>query len=53
MGLCFLKSPHAFFFNDFWRQRVALVKEGCMSFPFESYGVVLCCPFMTSRCGKN
>ena len=36
-----------------WRQRVVLVKEGGMPFPFESYGMALCCPFMTSRRGKN
>ena len=29
MGLCFLKSTRAFFY-DFWPQCVALVKEGCM-----------------------
>ena len=44
---------HTCVFYDFWRQRVALVKEGCMPFPFESYGVALCCPFMTSRSGRN
>ena len=52
MGLCFHKSARAFFY-DFERQRVALVKEGCVPFPFVSYGVALCCPFMTSRSGKK
>ena len=36
-----------------WQQRVSLVKEGRMPFPFESYGAVLCCPFITSRSGKE
>ena len=54
MGLCFLKSARAFFFfYDFWRQRVALVNEGSIPFPFEFYGVALCSPFMTSHSGRN
>ena len=45
MGLCFLKSACAFSCD--------LGDKSCLPFPFESYGVALCCPFMTFRSGKN
>ena len=52
MGLCFHLVRTCVFY-DFWRQHVALVKEGCILFRFESYGMALNCPFMISRSGKN
>ena len=49
MGLCF-HQVHMCVFLKFWWQRVTLIKEGCMPLPFESYGMVFCCLFMTLEC---